>query len=74
MRASEVILVLEIKTEAGFRKSSVSFLSYRIAGLLLLVTGLAFSKPLLEVMNTKPELIDGATAYLMIYLCGSPAL
>ena len=45
-----------------------------IAGLLLLVTGLAFSKPLLEVMNTKPELIDGATAYLMIYLCGSPAL
>ena len=25
-------------------------------------------------MNTKPELIDGATAYLMIYLCGSPAL
>ena len=36
-----------------------------IAGLLLLVTGLAFSKPLLEVMNTKPELIDGATAYLM---------
>ena len=29
MRASEVILVLEIKTEAGFRKSSVSFLSYR---------------------------------------------
>ena len=45
-----------------------------IAGLLLLVAGLAFSKPLLEVMNTKPELIDGATAYLMIYLCGSPAL
>lgn len=29
VRASEVILVLEIKTEAGFRKSSVSFLSYR---------------------------------------------
>ena len=45
-----------------------------IAGLLLLVAGLVFSKPLLEVMNTKPELIDGATAYLMIYLCGSPAL
>ena len=31
-----------------------------IAGLLLLVAGLVFSKPLLEVMNTKPELIDGA--------------
>ena len=29
MRASEVILVLEIKAEAGFQKSSVSFLSYR---------------------------------------------
>lgn len=26
MRASEVILVSEIKTEAGFQKSSVSFL------------------------------------------------
>ena len=45
-----------------------------IAGLLLLVAGLVFSKPLLLAMNTKPELIDGATAYLMIYLCGSPAL
>ena len=45
-----------------------------IAGLLLLITGLVFSQPLLEAMNTKPELIDGATAYLMIYLCGSPAL
>ena len=45
-----------------------------IAGMLLLVAGLVFSKPLLEAMNTKPELIDGATAYLMIYLCGSPAL
>ncbi|WP_455721487.1 MATE family efflux transporter [Agathobacter sp.] len=45
-----------------------------IAGLLLLIAGLVFSKPLLEAMNTKPELIDGATAYLMIYLCGSPAL
>ena len=29
MRASEVILVSEIKTETGFQKSSVSFLSYR---------------------------------------------
>ncbi len=45
-----------------------------IAGLFLLVAGLVFSKPLLEIMNTKSELIDGATAYLMIYLCGSPAL
>lgn len=45
-----------------------------ITGLLLLVAGLVFSQPLLEVMNTKPELIDGATVYLMIYLCGSPAL
>ena len=45
-----------------------------IAGLLLLVAGLAFSKPLLEVMNTKPELIDGAVLYFRIYAFGMPAM
>ena len=39
-----------------------------------MLSGLIFTRPLLGAMNTKPELIDGAATYLMIYLCGSPAL
>lgn len=44
------------------------------AGILLLLSGLFFTRPLLTLMNTKPELIDGAVLYLTVYLCGSPAL
>lgn len=44
------------------------------AGILLLLSGLFFTRPLLTLMNTKPELIDGAALYLTVYLCGSPAL
>lgn len=43
-------------------------------GLLLLVFGLFLTHPILAVLGTKDELIDGATLYLTIYLCGSPAL
>ena len=43
-------------------------------GILLFLCGLFFSRPILTLMNTKPELIDGATLYLTVYLCGSPAL
>lgn len=44
------------------------------AGIVLLLCGLFFTRPLLTLMNTKPELIDGAALYLTVYLCGSPAL
>ena len=40
-------------------------------GILLFLCGLFFSRPILTLMNTKPELIDGATLYLTVYLCGS---
>ncbi len=43
-------------------------------GLLVMTFGLIFTRPILELMNTKPELIDGATSYLTIYFCGMPAL
>lgn len=43
-------------------------------GLLLLGLGLGFSRPLLELLNTKEELIDGASLYLRIYFLGMPAL
>lgn len=45
-----------------------------ITGILLLLCGLFLTRPLLTLMNTKPELIDGAVLYLTVYLCGSPAL
>lgn len=43
-------------------------------GLIVMTFGLLFTRPILELMNTKPELIDGACAYLTIYFCGMPAL
>lgn len=43
-------------------------------GILLLLSGLVFTKPILLLLNTKKELIDGAILYLTIYLCGSPAV
>ena len=43
-------------------------------GILLLLGGLFFGRDLLEILNTKPELIDGATLYLQIYFWGMPAV
>lgn len=45
-----------------------------ICGLLMLVFGLFGSRPLLELLNTKEELLDKATLYMRIYFCGMPAL
>ena len=45
-----------------------------IIGVLILLVGQFFSRPILELMNTKPELIDGAVAYMCIYFLGMPAL
>lgn len=45
-----------------------------IVGALLLVLGVLFSRGLLELLNTKDELIDGAELYLKIYFLGMPAM
>ncbi len=45
-----------------------------ISGLLILLFGFTFAKRILTMMNTKPELIDGAVRYLRIYVFGMPAL
>ena len=45
-----------------------------LAGLLLLLTGQFSARWLLELLNTRPEHIDGATMYLRIYFWGMPAL
>lgn len=48
-------------------------LSLMLGGILLLL-GLASSRFVLELLNTKPELIDGAILYMRIYFLGMPAL
>ena len=45
-----------------------------IMGVLVLLFGVVFSRSILEIMNTKEELIDGAELYLKIYFLGMPAL
>ena len=43
-------------------------------GLILMVVGVGFARSILELLNTKEELIDGAALYLRIYFLGMPAL
>ena len=45
-----------------------------ICGILITVFGIFGSRPLLRLLNTKPELLDKATLYMQIYFCGMPAL
>lgn len=45
-----------------------------IIGVLMLLIGQFFGKPILELLNTKPELLDGAVLYVKIYFLGMPAL
>jgi len=45
-----------------------------IIGLITLLIGLFFGRLILEMLDTKAELIDGATTYLRIYFLGMPAL
>ena len=44
------------------------------AGVLLLAVGVAFSPVLMQLLGTKPDLIDGAILYLRIYFLGMPAM
>ncbi len=43
-------------------------------GLILSIIGLCVSAPLLRLLDTKTELIDGAILYLNIYFTGMPAV
>ena len=45
-----------------------------LLGLLLTVIGLVFSRPVLTLLGTKAELLDGALLYFRIYMLGMPAL
>lgn len=50
-----------------------AFLSI-ILGILMMVLGICSSRTILELLNTKPELLDGALTYVRIYFLGIPAL
>lgn len=45
-----------------------------LVGLVFLGLGVLLARNILALMNTKPELIDGAALYLRIYFLGMPAL
>lgn len=44
-----------------------------IAGVFVGVLGFAFSRPLLELINTKADILDSATLYMKIVFLGTPA-
>lgn len=45
-----------------------------LMGLIITAVGLIFSPAILNILHTKPELMDGAVLYLRIYILGAPAL
>ena len=45
-----------------------------LVGAVLLGLGLIFARPMLTLLHTKAELIDGAALYLHIYFLGMPAM
>lgn len=52
---------------------TASILSF-VIGVLLGLIGILLCKPILILMQTKPELIDGATTYFQICMLGLPAI
>lgn len=50
------------------------FIITLLFGLFVMLFGIFIVRPLLELLNTKVELIDGSVKYLTIYLCGMPGL
>lgn len=51
-----------------------SFVVCIAIGILILILGVLFSRNLLELLNTKDELIEAAALYLKIYFLGMPAM
>lgn len=61
------------KDDEGVRRSvsTVALLSI-ICGLLLMVIGVAVSRPILELIDTPADVLDLAVLYLRIYFIGIP--
>lgn len=43
-------------------------------GAVLMMSGLVFPRQILQILHTRPELLDGAVLYIRIYFLGLPAL
>lgn len=56
------------------KSSHTSFVVSLAAGFILAAAGIGLSRPMLRLLGTKPELLDGAVLYVRIYFCGMPAL
>ncbi len=70
-----VARALGAKDSHGIVKSvHTSFLLCLITGLIMLLLGVGFSRPLLQLLNTKPELLHDADLYLKICAAALPAL
>ena len=64
---------------AGNKKATTetvhtSLLLSIIIGILLMLLGIGSSREILQFLQTKPELLDGAVLYIRIYFLGIPAL
>ena len=61
------------KNESGIRKAVATSMAIAVgSGVLLLVLGSILARPLLELMNTPPDVIDLATQYLQLFFLGMP--
>ena len=72
------VLVAQAKGEKNGQKTSqtvhTSALISLIAGILVSMVCIIFAEPILTAMNTKPELLEGAVLYFIIYFLGAPAI
>ena len=70
-----VALYIGARNEKEVKETvSTSYLLCIVMGVLLLLIGVLGARSILSLMNTKPELMDGAVLYLRIYFLGLPAL
>ena len=70
-----VALYIGARNEKEVKETvSTSYLLCIVMGVLLLLIGVLGARGILSLMNTKPELMDGAVLYLRIYFLGLPAL
>lgn len=60
--------------ESLFDTVHTAFTVCLLTGLAIMSIGLISSRPMLELLNTKPELMEKALLYLRIYVLGMPAL
>ena len=58
----------------GARDKRSTIQTVHTAGVIVLIFGLLFSRGVLELLNTKEELLEGAVLYIRIYFLGMPAL